>query len=116
MGAVEVEAFLSHLAAERNVSASTQNHAKSALLFLYKEVLGVNLPWLAEVTQARVSRRLPVVLIAARSEGAARPSERHDVARGVLALLVHSSVNTTMIYTHMLNKVGRGILSPLDAL
>ena len=62
MGAAEVEAFLSHLACERKVSASTQNQAKSALLFLYKQVLEVDLPWLAEVTQARVSRRLPVVL------------------------------------------------------
>ena len=62
MGAAEVEAFLSHLASERKVSASTQNQAKSALLFLYKEVLGVDLPWLSEITQARVSRRLPVVL------------------------------------------------------
>ena len=62
MGAAEVEAFLSHLAVVRNVSASTQNQAKSALLFLYKEVLGIALPWLDEITQARVSRRLPVVL------------------------------------------------------
>jgi len=44
MGAVEVEAFLSFLAVSRNVSASTQNQAKSALLFLYKEVLGIELP------------------------------------------------------------------------
>jgi hypothetical protein len=46
MGAVEVEVevFLTHLAVKRNVSASTQNQAKSALLFLYKEVLGVTLP------------------------------------------------------------------------
>lgn len=43
MGAVEVEVFLKHLAVERNVSAITQNQAKSALLFLYKEVLGVAL-------------------------------------------------------------------------
>ncbi|HOY69782.1 MAG TPA: integron integrase [Methylotenera sp.] len=62
MGATEVEAFLSHLAVARNVSASTQNQAKSALLFLYKEVLGVELPWLDNVTQAKVPKRLPVVL------------------------------------------------------
>jgi len=49
MGAAEVEAFLSHLATERGVSASTQNQAKAALLFLYKEVLGIDLPWLAEI-------------------------------------------------------------------
>ncbi len=62
MGAAEVEAFLSHLAVDRQVSASTQNQAKAALLFLYKEVLGSALPWLDEIVQARVTRRLPVVL------------------------------------------------------
>ncbi|HEU4460708.1 MAG TPA: integron integrase [Methylibium sp.] len=62
MGVREVEAFLSYLAAERRVSASTQQQAKAALLFLYKEVLRVELPWLDEVVSARVSRRLPVVL------------------------------------------------------
>jgi integron integrase len=62
MGAPEVEAFLSHLAVDRSVSASTQNQAKSALLFLYKEVLGIQLPWLDNITQAKVPKRLPVVL------------------------------------------------------
>ncbi|MEZ5607311.1 MAG: integron integrase [Burkholderiaceae bacterium] len=62
MGAVEVEAFLSHLAVDRQVSASTQNQAKSAILYLYKQVLGIELPWLDEVAQARRPRRLPVVL------------------------------------------------------
>jgi integron integrase len=62
MGAAEVTAFLSHLAVQRGVSASTQNQAKSAILFLYEQVLGIDLPWLAEVVSAKVSRRLPVVL------------------------------------------------------
>jgi integron integrase len=62
MGAPEVEAFLTHLAVERNVSASTQNQAKAALLFLYREVLQMDLPWLSDVTAAHVSQRLPVVL------------------------------------------------------
>ena len=62
MGAVEVEVFLTYLAVQRNVSASTQNQAKSALLFLYKEVLGVALPWLDNVEQAKTPKRLPVVL------------------------------------------------------
>ena len=62
MGGPEVEAFLSHLAVERNVSASTQNQAKAALLYLYKQVLGIDLPWLDEVAQARRPKRLPVVL------------------------------------------------------
>jgi len=62
MGAEEVGTFLSYLATERQVAASTQNQAKSALLFLYKKVLGVELPWLDEVITARSSKRLPVVL------------------------------------------------------
>ena len=62
MGAAEVQAFLSHLAVDRQVSASTQNQAKAALLYLYKQVLQVDLPWLDEVVQARRPRRLPVVL------------------------------------------------------
>jgi integron integrase len=62
MGAAEVEQFLTHLAVEGRVSASTQNQAKSALLFLYRHVLGVELEWLGEVTRARSPERLPVVL------------------------------------------------------
>ena len=62
MGAAEVQAFLSHLAVARNVSASTQNQAKVALLFLYRQVLGIELPWLDEVIAAKATRRLPVVL------------------------------------------------------
>lgn len=62
MGASEVEAFLTHLAVSRNVAASTQNQAKSALLFLYKEVLEQDLPWLGKVEQAKAPKRLPVVL------------------------------------------------------
>ena len=62
MGAVEVEAFLTHLAVDRKVAASTQNQAKSALLFLYREVLSIELPWLDNVEQAKAPKRLPVVL------------------------------------------------------
>jgi integron integrase len=62
LGATEVEAFLTYLAVQGKVSASTQNQAKSALLFLYKEVLGVELPWLGKVQQAKTPKRLPVVL------------------------------------------------------
>lgn len=62
LGAPEVEAFLTHLAVQGRVAASTQNQAKSALLFLYKQVLGVELPWLDGVEQAKVPSRLPVVL------------------------------------------------------
>jgi integrase len=62
LGAAEVSAFLNHLAVERNVASATQSQAKSALLFLYREVLGVQLPWLDEIVAAKERRRLPVVL------------------------------------------------------
>ena len=62
MGPEEVERFLTHLAVEGRVAASTQNQAKSALLFLYKEVLGCELAWLDGVESAKRPQRLPVVL------------------------------------------------------
>ena len=62
MGAPEVSAFLSHLAADRNVAAATQNQALSALLFMYKHVFGQDLPWLDDMVRAKCSVRLPVVL------------------------------------------------------
>jgi integron integrase len=62
MGAAEVNAFLSHLATNRGVAASTQNQAKSALLFLYAKVLKADLPWLDEIVTGRTARKLPVVL------------------------------------------------------
>lgn len=62
MGASEVEGFLTRLAVHGRVSASTQNQAKSALLFLYKEVLGEQLPWLDNIETAKRPERLPVVL------------------------------------------------------
>jgi integron integrase len=62
LGAVEVQKFLTHLAVERSVASPTQNQAKSALLFLYREVVGLQLPWLDDIVGAKLSRRLPVVL------------------------------------------------------
>jgi len=62
MGAAEVTQFLSALAVQGNVAASTQNQALSALLFLYRHVLEVELPWLDSVVRAKQSERLPVVL------------------------------------------------------
>jgi integron integrase len=62
LDAQDVEAFLTHLAVAGKVSASTQNQAKSALLFLYRVVLEIKLPWLDNVTQAKAPKKLPVVL------------------------------------------------------
>ncbi|WP_425427287.1 integron integrase [Thauera linaloolentis] len=62
MGKAEVEAFLTALAVERDVSAATQSQALAAILFLYREVLEQPLPWLDEVTRAKRPARLPSVL------------------------------------------------------
>jgi integron integrase len=62
MGAVQVEAFLSDLVSTRNVSASTHRQALSAILFLYREVLKIDLPWLNEIGRPQPVRRLPTVL------------------------------------------------------
>ena len=96
MGAAEVEAFLTHLAVERHVSASTQNQAKAALLYLYKEVLQIQLPWLDEVVQAKAGKRLPVVLT---------PSEVRD-------LLLHMS-GTTGLVAQLLYGTGMRLLEAL---
>ncbi|MDP1559114.1 MAG: integron integrase [Nitrosomonas sp.] len=62
IGAVEVEAFLTYLATQRHVSSATQNQALSAILFLYRDVLAVDLPWLDGFERSKKPRRLPVVL------------------------------------------------------
>ncbi|HVI59734.1 MAG TPA: integron integrase [Luteimonas sp.] len=74
LGGPEVEAFLSRLAVEGRVAANTQNQALSALLFLYREVLEVDLPWLENVTRAKRPQRVPTVL-------------SRDEVRRVLALM-----------------------------
>jgi integron integrase len=62
LGEAEVEAFLSWLATERNVAAATQNQALSALLFLYKDLLGKELPWFKGLVRAKRPVRIPTVL------------------------------------------------------
>ena len=62
MGEVEIQAFLTHLAAERNVAASTQNQALGALLFLYGKVLGRELKFMADFARAHRPVKIPVVL------------------------------------------------------
>jgi integron integrase len=90
MGAAEVEAFLTHLAVQGHVAASTQNQALSALLFLYKEVLAVDLPWLDNVVRAKRPQRLPVVLT--------RTEVREVLVRmkGVYALMANLLYGTGM--------------------
>lgn len=62
LGGPEVGAFLSHLATDRAVSASTQRQALAALLFLYRDALQVDLPWIDGIVRAKQPQRLPVVL------------------------------------------------------
>jgi integron integrase len=62
LGADDLEQFLTQLATFGQVAASTQNQAHSALLFLYRDVLAIDLPWLSGVVRAKASARLPVVL------------------------------------------------------
>ena len=62
LGGPEVQTFLTHLAAQRRVSPSTHRQALCALLFLYREVLGPDLPWLEEIGRPKAVVRIPVVL------------------------------------------------------
>jgi integrase len=68
LGPAEIQAFLTDLAVRGKVSASTQNQALSSLLFLYKKVLKMDLPFLDEIVRAKRPKRVPVVLT--RSEAA----------------------------------------------
>lgn len=70
---------------DRKVSASTQDQGKAALLFLYKAVLGINLPLLREVVSAQGSRRLPVVLT--RREVKTLPEALHGTSWLIASLL-----------------------------
>jgi integron integrase len=90
MGEPEVTAFLSHLATHRRVSASTQNQALSALLFLYRVVLRRELAWLDELVRAKRPVRVPTVL--SRSEVGALLSELDGTVRLVASLLYGSGL------------------------
>jgi site-specific recombinase XerD len=83
LGADAVREFLSDLASNKNVAASTQNQALSALLFLYKEVLKQDLPWIDHIERAKRPAKIPVVLT---------PEEARAVLskmRGTARLMAH---------------------------
>jgi site-specific recombinase XerD len=96
LGAAEVSAFLTHLAVERKVAPSTKSQAKSALLFLYRVVLGVQLPWLDKIVAPKQSRRLPTVLT---------PSE--------VRALLHEMSGPTGLVTSLLYGTGMRLLEGL---
>jgi integron integrase len=90
MGAEEVRAFLSDLAANQNVAASTQNQALSALLFLYREVLKQGLPWIDNIERAKRPAKVPVVLTP--EEARAIISKLHGTSRLMAQLLYGSGL------------------------
>lgn len=89
MGAAEIEAFLSDLAVRQDVAASTQNLALSAILFLYRDILGIELPWLDGITRARKPQRRPVVL--SRSEVQQLLDELPADVPGLIARLLYGT-------------------------
>jgi len=88
MGAPEVTAFLSWLATQREVAAATQNQALSALLFLYKHVLGKDLPWMKDIVHAKRPVRVPTVLTEAE---VARLLDRMQGSLKLMASLLYGS-------------------------
>jgi hypothetical protein len=109
MGAPEVEAFLSRLATKDQVAASTQNQALSALLFLYREVLNIQLPWMEHIRRAKVPERLPVVL--SRAEVAALLGEEWRCRlSGALALRMRDPSDGMAAASHP----GPAIRAPRD--
>jgi len=133
LGETEVSAFLTHLATGRNVSASTQTRALSAILFLYRKVLATQ--FYRDPVAGRQRRHhlhesvlqktfKTAVQIASLSKPATCHTLRHLFAthlledgydiRTVQELLGHRDVSTTMIYTHVLERGGRGVRSPID--
>ena len=88
MGGGEVKAFLSHLATEGDVAAATQQQALSALLFLYREVLGIDLPWMHDLARPKKPKRLPVVLTPAEVR---RVIEQLEGTRALMVRLVYGT-------------------------
>jgi integrase len=90
MGVDEIRAYLSHLAVEKNVAASTQNVALSALLFLYQQVFKVELPYLGNIERAQKPAKLPVVFT--RSEVRLVLSHLHGIHHLLASLLYGSGL------------------------
>lgn len=94
MGAREIEAYLTHLAVEGNVAAATQNQALSAVLFLYREVLGLELPWMAKIIRARRPKHLSKVLT--RTEVQRMLGEMHGIYSLLARLLCGPGMRLTV--------------------
>lgn len=85
-----IEQFLTHLAVDRDAAPSTQNQALQAILFMYREVLELELPWIDDVARAKPKRRLPVVL--SREEALSLLREARGDARTPAHLLYGSGL------------------------
>ena len=126
MGEMEVTAYLSYLATQRNVAAATQNQALAGILFLYREVLGRNLTWLDGMVRAKRPVRLPVVL--SPSEADCLLAQLKGVHWSMASLLYGAGLrlmeclrlrvkDVDFAYRQILvreGKGGRGVKSPLD--
>ena len=91
MGPVEVEAFLTYLATARHVATSTQNQALSAILFLYREVLALDLPWLDNFERSTKPRRLPVVLTTLEVQTLLREADKAPEPIGLIIKLLYGT-------------------------
>jgi site-specific recombinase XerD len=118
MGVDEIRQYLSHLATDGNVAASTQNVALCALLFLYRQVLRIDLPFIESIERAKRPKRVPVVFTPAEVRRVlARLHGTHQTKASLLygaGLRLMECVRLRMIYTHVLNKGGKGVKSPLE--
>ena len=90
LGKEEIRNFLSHLAADRHVSASTQNQAFSAILFLYRDVLQIELPQIEHVQRAKIKKRIPIIFT--RAEAKAILSEMNGIYKLMACLLYGSGL------------------------
>ena len=136
MGVDEIRQYLSHLATDGNVAASTQNVALCALLFLYRQVLEIDLPLIENVERAKRPKRVPVVFtpgevrrVLANIQGTHLMMASLLYGAGLRLMecvrlrvkdldfqykQITADLATTMIYTHVFIKGGKGVKSPLE--
>ena len=125
MGEPEINAFLSHLAVKEKVSASTQNQALSALLYLYRHVLGRSVGDLGDVVRARRPKRLPVVLT--REEVKAVLRQLADDKRLMASLMYGGGLrlmeclqlrvqDVDFSCSEIIVRDGKGVRSPMDTI
>jgi site-specific recombinase XerD len=110
MDVSEVDAWLSYLANNRNVSINTQKTALNAIVFLYKQFLNKDLGQI-DFSRTNKGRRLPTVFT---HDEAMRVLSLMSDIRNIQKLMRHTDVSTTMIYTHVVGVHERGVASPLD--